>query len=90
MIKGYLSEFVKIVPFSVETASEGRKSLFHKAIVASSVKILIGLTSGLIGILFSTKYFSKLYLIIIDLNFLLKGPVYEINALANNTSPAIN
>ena len=63
MIKGYLSEFVKIVPFYVDTASEGNKSIFHVAIVASSVKILIGLTSGLIGILFSVKYFSKLVLI---------------------------
>jgi len=67
MINGYLSEFVKIVPFSVDTASDGNPSLFHNAIVASSVKILIGLTSGEIGILFSMKYFSKFYLIKIDL-----------------------
>jgi hypothetical protein len=32
IINGYLPEFVRIVPFSIETASEGRPSLFHPAI----------------------------------------------------------
>jgi len=52
MIREYLSELVKIEPFSVDTLSGGRPKLFHPAVTASSVRTDNGLASGLIGILF--------------------------------------
>jgi hypothetical protein len=54
-MREYLSEFVKIEPFSVDTLSGGRAQLFHPAIVASSVKIATGFASGLNGILLPPK-----------------------------------
>ena len=52
IIKEYLSELVNIVPFSTETASEGKNYLFHMAIFESSVKILTGSGFPEVGILF--------------------------------------
>jgi len=69
----YLSEFVKIEPFSVDTRSGGSEKLFHPATVASSVKILTGLASGLNGILFFPKKITKSARIL-SLNDLLNGP----------------
>lgn len=76
-----------MVPFSIETKSDGSPSLFHIAIWASSDKILTGLTSGVMGILLSKKYLSNKVWIMCFLFFLLKGPVYEMKALAIKTSP---
>lgn len=67
--------FVRIVPFSVETTSEGNPYLFQLAILASSVKSLTGLILGLHGIELSLKYLTKSVLINYSLNFLLNGPV---------------
>ena len=78
---------VNIVPFSIDTASEGSPSLFHEAICASSERIFTGFTSGVIGILLSMKYFSNSPWIMCLRFFLLKGPVYEMNAEAIKTSP---
>jgi len=52
MIKQYLSELVRIAPFSVDTLSGGSWQLFQPAIVASSDNTVSGLASGLNGILF--------------------------------------
>jgi hypothetical protein len=52
MISEYLSEFVKIAPFSVDTLSGGSPKLFHPATVASSDNTNNGLAAGLIGMLF--------------------------------------
>jgi hypothetical protein len=74
MIREYLSEFVRILPFSVETLSGGRPKLFHPATVASSQSTDNGFASGLIGILFFLKNSTKFSLIILSLKDLLKGP----------------
>jgi len=89
MINGYLSEQVKIAPFSVDTLSEGSFWLFHPAIVASSVKILKGLVSGDIGIFIFLKKSRNLLLVIRSRNFLLKGPTYDTKAEAKRTSPVM-
>ena len=86
MISEYLSEFVKIEPFSVETLSGGRAQLFHPAIVASSVKMLTGFASGLNGILFYPKNFTNSARIL-SLKDLLNGPTYETKDDASKTSP---
>lgn len=52
MIKVYLSELVKMAPFSVETLSGGRPKLFHPATSASSHNTVSGFAPGLDGILF--------------------------------------
>jgi hypothetical protein len=72
-MREYLSEFVRIEPFSVDTLSGGRPKLFHPAIVASSVKILTGLASGLHGMLFPLKK-TKNSARILSLKALLNGP----------------
>jgi hypothetical protein len=88
MMREYLSEFVKIEPFSVETLSGGRAQLFHPAMVASSVKILTGFASGLNGIsLFLKKVTNSAR--ILSLNDLLNGPTYETKDDASKTSPMI-
>lgn len=89
MIKEYLSEFVRIEPFSVETLSGGRPKLFHPATSASSVRTDNGLADGDIGMLFFLKNSTKLSLIILSLYCLLKGPTYETKADARRTSPII-
>ena len=86
MIREYLSELVKIEPFSVDTLSGGRAQLFHPAIVASSVKILTGFASGLNGILFLPKNSTKSARIL-SLKALLNGPTYETKDDASKTSP---
>jgi len=73
----------------MDTLSEGRDCLFHLAAVDSSVKSLIGSFSGLVVILLALKNLSKSYLIILSLKLLLKGPAYDTNAEASNTSPTI-
>jgi len=60
IIKEYLSELVRMAPFSVDTLSGGRPYVFHPATVASSVKIVNGFEFGLIGILFCLKNSTKL------------------------------
>jgi len=75
IISGYLSVLVNIVPFSVETISEGNPYLFHDAILASSVINLIGFRFGLHGIPLSLKYLVNSILIKFSLYYLLKGPV---------------
>lgn len=50
----------------------------------------MGLSEGLHGIPLSLKYLVKSTLIIYSLNFLEKGPVYEINAEAIKISPVSN
>lgn len=75
IIRGYLSVFVNIVPFSVETISEGSPYLFHEAILASSVINLMGFRFGLQGIPLSLKYLVNSILINYSLYCLLKGPV---------------
>jgi hypothetical protein len=89
IIKEYLSEFVRIAPFSVDTLSGGSPKLFHPATVASSVRIFNGLLSLLLGIPFLSKKGTKFSFIIISLYFLLNGPTYDTNDAANNTSPII-
>jgi hypothetical protein len=49
----YLSEFVKIEPFSVDTLSGGSPKLFHPAIVASSESTISGLAASDNGTLFA-------------------------------------
>ena len=73
MIKLYLSELVRIAPFSVETLSDGRPKLFHPAILASSVNTRSGLAYGLIGMLFDLKKATKSAKIL-SLKVLLNGP----------------
>jgi len=63
-----------MVPFSIETLSDGKDCLFHLAAVDSSVKSLIGSFSGLVLILLALKNFSKSSFIILSLKLLLKGP----------------
>jgi hypothetical protein len=48
----YLSELVRIAPFSVDTLSGGRPQLFQLATVASSVRTRSGFADRLIGMLF--------------------------------------
>ena len=55
MISGYLSELVKIEPFSVDTRSGGSLLVFQVATLASSVKTSSGLVSEDIGMLFAAK-----------------------------------
>lgn len=55
IIKEYLSELVNIVPFSTDTASEGKNCLFHMATFESSVRILTGSGFPEVGILFFVK-----------------------------------
>lgn len=50
IIRGYLSELVKIVPFSIETWSEGSFCLFQRAAVLSVVNNLVGSGFGDNGI----------------------------------------
>jgi hypothetical protein len=78
-----------MVPFSIETLSAGRPSLFQAAIAASSDKRLTGSTLADLGILFSFKYLRNSLLIMVYLYYLLKGPAYEIKADAIRTSPVI-
>jgi hypothetical protein len=70
----YLSELVKIAPFSVETLSGGRPLLFHPALIASSIKMFRGLGSSDLGMLFYAKNGKKLSTMMLSLNDLLKGP----------------
>lgn len=88
-MREYLSELVRIAPFSVDTLSGGRPQLFQLATVASSVSTRSGFADGLIGILFFAKKTMKLSLIILSLNCLLNGPMYDTNAEARRTSPMI-
>jgi len=89
-IKGYLSEFVKIVPFSIETESVGKNYLFQLAIIDSSVSILTGLEAfSLIGIYFYYINLRNYSFIITVLNALLKGPAYDTKELAIRTSPTM-
>jgi hypothetical protein len=74
MIRLYLSELVKIQPFSTETLSGGKAFVNHYAHCASSVRIVTGLEFSLIGILFYWKNGMKESTMIISLNCLLKGP----------------
>jgi hypothetical protein len=59
MIREYLSEFVRIAPFYVDTLSGGRPYVFQPAVVASSVRIVNGFEFGLIGILLVLKNSTK-------------------------------
>lgn len=61
--------------------------MFHPAIIASSDNNLTGSTLGLLGILLVFKYLRNSSSIIYCLYYLLKGPAYEINEEAINTSP---
>ena len=63
-----------MVPFSIETLSEGKVCLFHLAAVDSSVRSLTGSMTGDMGILLMVKYFAKSSRIIMSLKDLLKGP----------------
>jgi hypothetical protein len=63
-----------MVPFSIETLSDGKDCLFHLAAVASSVNNFTGSMLGLVSILFCLKYLSKSYFIILSLKLLLNGP----------------
>jgi hypothetical protein len=74
MMSAYLSELVKIEPFSVDTLSGGSPKLFHPATVASSERTDNGLGIALIGMLFLAKKSRKFSLMILSLNCLLKGP----------------
>lgn len=87
MIKEYLSELVKIAPFSVDTRSGGRPNVFHPATVASSVRIANGLIVGLIGMLLFLKNSAKLSKMMASLKLLLNGPTYDTKADARRTSP---
>ena len=74
IIKDHLSEFVKIVAFSIETGSAGNFWLFHFAFSASFVKILRGsIAISLLGIWFASIN-SKKEALIPSLYFLGKGP----------------
>lgn len=73
-MRGYLSELVKMVPFSMETISLGRNYWFHLAAVDSSVSNFTGSALRDKGILFSLMNFKKCSLIMMSRNFLLKGP----------------
>ena len=50
MTNGHRSEFVRIIAFSVDILSDGNPSLFHCAIVASSVSRFIGFKPSVVGI----------------------------------------
>ena len=86
-MREYLSELVRMAPFSVDTLSEGNFWLFHSATVASSVNMDRGLLSGEMGILFLRKKSRNFSLMMMSLNLLLKGPTYDTKALANKASP---
>jgi len=64
MIREYLSELLRIAPFSVDTLSGGRPKLFHPAMVASSVSTTNGFGVGLIGIPFFPKKLTKSLMIL--------------------------
>jgi len=87
MIRGYLSELLRIAPFSVDTVSGGRPKLFHPATVASSVSTVRGFGEGLIGILLALKNGRKFWIMILSLKVLLKGPTYDTKAEESKTSP---
>ena len=74
IIKGYLSEFVRITPFSIETESEGRPWLFHSALVASSTNSYIGESPWDFGICFFSINDKKSWFIMVSLYLLENGP----------------
>jgi hypothetical protein len=74
----------------VDTISEGKPYLFQLAMFASVVINLMGSILLLHGILLSDKYLVKSVFDSCSLIYLLKGPVYEINAEAIKTSPTNN
>jgi len=59
IMRGYLWEAVRMVPFSTETGSSGRPCWFHRAMVASSVSSLMGEMLDVMGMLFSEMYLMK-------------------------------
>lgn len=83
------SELQRIAPFSDETLSEGSFWVFHSAFSASFVRIVKGLELGDAGILLVSKNLMKLSLMIVSLNYLLKGPTYETKEEASKTSPVM-
>lgn len=63
-----------MVPFSMDTVSEGRNYWFHSAATESGVNILTGSFPTVMGILFSLQNLEKASSIIMVLYLLLKGP----------------
>jgi hypothetical protein len=88
IISEYLSELVRIAPFSVDTLSGGKPCVFQPATIASSQRTVNGFEFSLIGTLLSLKN-SKNLARILSLKILLNGPIYETKADARRTSPII-
>mmetsp|Transcript_6707 Transcript_6707/g.13097 ORF Transcript_6707/g.13097 Transcript_6707/m.13097 type:complete len:220 (-) Transcript_6707:4114-4773(-) len=87
IINGQRLALVIMAPFSTESGSVGKPSFAHFAFVASLVRRSRGTIPEVIGICFSITSGSHLSLVSSWRNCVLKGPAYETNAEAINTSP---
>mmetsp|Transcript_31209 Transcript_31209/g.79125 ORF Transcript_31209/g.79125 Transcript_31209/m.79125 type:complete len:278 (+) Transcript_31209:3191-4024(+) len=87
IMRGHLSAYVVMAPFSIETRSLGRPSLFHAAICAVSVRMRSGSGFSDMGMLFFLTKGSMQSSNSMPRNFLEKQPTYETKAEAMSTSP---